>query len=130
MRPTLSARDVPICRGSVVASLAAARLIGRPFNRHCTAGHTFCPGVSSAHCRSSDENFCLLRKVGGRCGLYRLFDSRVGFVRRSSNVEGPFSIDNYTAATPSVAGLASTALRERVDRVRTAKSILGASEAE
>jgi hypothetical protein len=53
-----------------------------------------------------------------------------GFARRSSSVEGPFSFDSYTATSNSAAGLASTALRERVDRVRTTKSIHDASETE
>lgn len=45
-------------------------------------------------------------------------------------MEGPFSIDTYTVASNSTAGLASTALRERVDRVRTGKSIYGSPEAD
>jgi hypothetical protein len=43
-------------------------------------------------------------------------------------VEGPFAIDSYTAlATPST-GLAASALRERVDRIRATKSIHNALE--
>jgi len=37
-------------------------------------------------------------------------------------VESPFAIESYTAATTSTVGLASTALRERVDRVRASKT--------
>jgi len=45
-------------------------------------------------------------------------------------VEGPFSFDSYTASSNTAVGLASTALRERVDRVRTTKSIYEGSETE
>jgi hypothetical protein len=43
---------------------------------------------------------------------------------------GPFSLDSYASSGNSAAGLASTALRERVDRVRSVKSIYDAAEAE
>jgi hypothetical protein len=56
--------------------------------------------------------------------------SNGGICPQERDVEGPFSIDTYSAAGTSAAGLASTALRERVDRVRTVKSIQGASETE
>lgn len=45
-------------------------------------------------------------------------------------MEGPFSIDSYSAAGDLATGLASTALRERVDRVRTGKSAYGSPEAD
>ncbi len=45
-------------------------------------------------------------------------------------MEGPFSFDSYTASSNTAVGLASTALRERVDRVRTTKSIYEGSETE
>jgi hypothetical protein len=47
-----------------------------------------------------------------------------------SIVEGPFAVDSYIAGSTLVAGLASSALRERVERVRTIKSIHKALEPE
>ena len=45
-------------------------------------------------------------------------------------MDSPFALESYTAATKTNAGLATTALRERVDRVRGTKSIHGPAEVE